>query len=651
MVRRVRITASLADAAGTDMDKKRKSYTDRYTFGSWTNIRGPWSYTRTVKSVESTNPDWSVVLPVQPDQVDVSTSFSVAPGSYERVHTIEYDASPARTRDGVPVWKNCDHIVSGRDPLAMVYQPTPHIHWDVTSSVSWGLKEYFNYLPDSTTVIRTVYDDFTTINWWDALDYDEVRYNRNPIGVTPTSLGEALSLLSDDEINRYSDWGAGMFNRFKNLTDLNRMVDSDQMFYSNLMQTVFPLGRLLAGKRLIHGAAQWLSQWRAKFSKRPFLTALTEIGKTDLFYRFVIETTIRDALDLLSSFNDVVKVFETANGANSRPWTRLALNDRFNADISIIGEKRIKIEVPGRPVHRGPGTSQCSVTYEPRGATASSWAGRQHHSAVTTPRYRDVIDSGYDTYYPPSLQAAFREINTSGYWTTSYGLSLHRRIQRWAKVRYHNLGSLSPLKVWQNRVGITKPLTSLWDMVPFSFVLDYFFRIGDWIEGISQYSSDAWQLRGQVIDAGPVWQCDKWEYGLDVRSNALSQKGLEETGVQGITLVLPSTTPLCDVVGFHRHPITGMEESFRFGILSDKDLNATRQRTLVELGLNLVDRSLAKGDRSAEETRRAITTMQLRAKGWRTPNRAIDNMSTDMFSDYLKRTLSQAEHTLKQRKH
>lgn len=633
------------------MEKKIKSYTDSYSIGSWKNIRGPESYVRTVKSVSCTNPDWSVGLPVLPETVTHTNLFYIAPGQYSRTHTIEYDASPAKTRDGVPVWKNCDHIVKGRDPFAMAYQPLPHIHWDVTSSVSFGLKEYFNYTPDSQMQILTVYDDYSTYNWWEALQYSDVYYNTNPTGVIPNTLSEALSLLSDDDIDRYSDWGARLVTRFNNLTDLNRMVDSDQMFYSNIVQTIFPLGRLLAGKRLFQSAVQWLSQWRAKFSKRPFLTALTEIGKTDLFYRFVIETTIRDALDIARSFKDVVDVFETANGANSRPWTRLALTDAFNADVAILGEKRIKIESPSRPVHKGPGTEPCFVTYTPRGATAHSNYGRQHHSAVDTPRYRDLIDSSYDTYFPAALQTAFREINTNGYWTTSYGISLHRRIQRWAKVRYRNLGSLSPLKVWQNRVGITKPLTSAWDMVPFSFVLDYFFRIGDWIEGISQYGSDAWQLRGQVIDAGPVWQCDKWEYGIHVRSNgALSQRVLEDTGVANVKLVTPSTTPLCDVVGFHRHPITSMEESFRFGILSDEELNATRQRTLVELGLNLVDKTTSRYDRSLEETRRAITTMQLRAKGWRTPNKAIDNMSTDMFSDYLKRTLTQAEHTLKQRK-
>lgn len=633
------------------MEKKVKSYTDSYNFGSWTNIRGPGSYVGTVKSVTSTNEDWSVGLPVIPHTYSHRNLFYIAPGSYSRTHTIEYDASPAITSNGVPVWKNCDHIVKGRDPLAMAYQPLPHIHWDVTSSVSFGLKEYFNLTPDSKTQIVTIYDAYTTYNWWEALSYSDVYYGTNPVGVIPNTLSEALSLLSDDDIDRYSDWGANAFDRFTKLTDLNRMVDSDQMFYSNVVQTIFPLGRLLAGKRLFQSAVQWLSQWRAKFARRPFLTALSEIGKTDLFYRFVIETTIRDALDIARSFNDVVDVFATANGANSRPWTRLALNDHFNADVVILGEKRIKIESPGRPIHKGPGTEPCFVTFVPRGATAHSNYGRQHHSAVDTPEYRDLIDSSYDTYFPAALQTAFREINTDGYWTTSYGLSLHRRIQRWAKVRYRNLGSLSPLKVWQNRVGLSKPLTSAWDMVPFSFVLDYFFRIGDWIEGISQYSSDAWQLRGQVIDAGPVWQCDKWEYGIHVRSNgALSQKALEDTGVPSIQLVTPSTTPLCDVTGFHRHPITSMKESFRFGILSDEELNATRQRTLVELGLNLLDKAIYRGDTSVEETRRAITTMQLRAKDWRTPNKAIDAMSTDMFSDYLKRTLTQAEHTLKQRK-
>lgn len=634
------------------MDKKVKSYTDRYTLEDGTSVSNPSDIVRVVKSVECDNPDWVVELPVIPDQQHYTDRFTVNGGSFERTHTIEYDSSPLRNQGGVPVWKNCDHIVKGRDPLAMVYQPQPIIRWDVTSTVSFGSKEYFNYTPDSHMNIITSYDEYTTFNWWDALRYDDILHHRNPVGVAPNTLSEALSLLSDEEIDRYNDWELRMMDRFKNLTDLNRMVDSDQMFYSNILQTIFPLGRLLAGKRLFQSTVKWLSQFRAKFARRPFLTALTELGKADLFYRFAIETAIRDVSDFMTSFNDVIRVYETANGANNRPWTRLALNDRFNADVFTYGERRIKIEEPTRPVHRGPGTDLCRVIWLPRNAIARSNVGQQHTSRVTTPKQRDLINSSHDTYYPTALQQLFREINTNGYWTTYHGLALNRRLQRWAKVRYGNLGSLSPLKVWQNRVGITKPLTSAWDMVPFSFVLDYFFRVGDWIEGVSNMASDAWQLRGQVIDAGPVWRCDKWSWGPRVSSNgALSEQRLKDTGISNISLSMPDTSPLNDIHGFHRHPITLMKESFRFGILSNEDLNATRQRTLVELGLNLLDKGLRKGDVSYEETRRAITFLQVQSKGWRVPNKALDAMSIDRFDDYLKRTLSQASHALKQRKH
>lgn len=72
------------------------------------------------------------------------------------------------------------------------------------------------------------------------------------------------------------------------------------------------------------------------------------------------------------------------------------------------------------------------------------------------------------------------------------------------EVRY-DMTAVAPLKVYAQRVGLTRPLDSAWDLVPFSFVADYFFRSGDFISRISDQMSEVDGLKGKIGRIHDMW--------------------------------------------------------------------------------------------------------------------------------------------------
>lgn len=77
-----------------------------------------------------------------------------------------------------------------------------------------------------------------------------------------------------------------------------------------------------------------------------------------------------------------------------------------------------------------------------------------------------------------------------------------------AKLEY-GVSAVDPLKLWAARVGITRPLDSVWDLVPFSFVVDYFSRAGDFISGLSDEMSSQDGLRGRLGKIYGQWYTSK----------------------------------------------------------------------------------------------------------------------------------------------
>lgn len=105
-------------------------------------------------------------------------------------------------------------------------------------------------------------------------------------------------------------------------------------------------------------------------------------------------------------------------------------------------------------------------------------------------------------------------LNSSG---TQYGLHTLCKLD-------YDAGSVSPLKLWAARVGITSPLDSVWDLVPFSFVVDYFSRAGDFISALSEEMSSQDGLRGRLGKVYDQWYTAKRysTYTYDIQSCKLN---------------------------------------------------------------------------------------------------------------------------------
>jgi hypothetical protein len=63
---------------------------------------------------------------------------------------------------------------------------------------------------------------------------------------------------------------------------------------------------------------------------------------------------------------------------------------------------------------------------------------------------------------------------------------------------HYDTNAIDPIKLWADRCGITRPLDSVWDLVPFSFVVDYFTRAGDFISGLSDRMAGQEGLKGRI---------------------------------------------------------------------------------------------------------------------------------------------------------
>jgi hypothetical protein len=72
----------------------------------------------------------------------------------------------------------------------------------------------------------------------------------------------------------------------------------------------------------------------------------------------------------------------------------------------------------------------------------------------------------------------------------------------------YNLSAVDPVKLWAARTGITRPLDSVWDLVPFSFVVDYFTRAGDFISALSDEMSSQDGLRARLGKIYGQWRCE-----------------------------------------------------------------------------------------------------------------------------------------------
>lgn len=125
---------------------------------------------------------------------------------------------------------------------------------------------------------------------------------------------------------------------------------------------------------------------------------------------------------------------------------------------------------------------------------------RNEHAFAVSADNKSVLSSSEATFVSSGATYNDGEINCHCHkqtWTESKAFMLVR-------ARY-DMTAVSPIAIWAQRVGLTRPLDSVWDLVPFSFVVDYFSRAGDFVSALSDEMSSIDGLKGQVLAIEDLW--------------------------------------------------------------------------------------------------------------------------------------------------
>ena len=130
------------------------------------------------------------------------------------------------------------------------------------------------------------------------------------------------------------------------------------------------------------------------------------------------------------------------------------------------------------------------------------------------------------------------------------------------------------------RTGVSRPLESLWDLIPFSFVVDYFTRTGEMISQLSDKLTDQEGLVGKVGLIYSQWECQKAFRGI--------QFDLATTAPKWDTTVkqnLPGSQATYGWTTFTRYPtaVSPLLSSVWDNDFLKVNLSSTRKRTLAEL--------------------------------------------------------------------
>lgn len=206
-----------------------------------------------------------------------------------------------------------------------------------------------------------------------------------------------------------------------------------------------------------------------------------------------------------------------------------------------------------------------------------------------------VLNTAYERDMQPIGLRATRVtttgISSSSFTESTSGYSMFKGIQRefskvtsqaFMKLQVHyDTKAIDPIKLWASRAGLTKPLESVWDLVPFSFVVDYFTRAGDFISQLSEEIDAQEALKGRVSKIYDLWGSLKCEHTFEATAEKY------ETGWhEQLQYFLPSTLQRTSYT-YERFPVakpwTELSQFKGEDGLLNVDLSRTRLRTLAEL--------------------------------------------------------------------
>lgn len=293
------------------------------------------------------------------------------------------------------------------------------------------------------------------------------------------------------------------------------------LIYTGVLQAIPLIGGLVKANSIINRIGRWATK---ALRRRPFTEVIRAAISADFISRFVIQPTIDDLHKVADSMNYVLNKLQTLNERNNAATTAFQQETTVYGSSQTVRNKRITLQ----------GCNGCS--------------NGSARIKITDYQYRSV--------------------------------------KTWllAKVMYEE-SQVSPIKLWLKRTGISTPLESIWDGIPFSFVADWFVRSGDFLTACSQELASDEGLKGTVAKIHDCW--------------ITSRAGIRRIGEYS-SIVLPEvysgyTMRACyppgkfvlDSGDFVRYRADS-DKFTRLGVWSDRglispQLTSTRTRTLAEL--------------------------------------------------------------------
>lgn len=295
------------------------------------------------------------------------------------------------------------------------------------------------------------------------------------------------------------------------------------MGYSYVLDLLPFIGAFTRASSILNNIGRWAAKRYRSYRTRPFWSVVQDAINADLINRFVIQTTIQDTKSILDSYDRCVRTFQLMHKRNSELTT---LTGRAS-NTSVVSRYDTDLEDP----------------YNPSDASISSIACTNTTTACAM--VRAVVELKYNT-----LRA-------------------------------------DPLAWIAAQLGISTPLESIWDKIPFSFVVDYFFRVGDFISEVSDRYTSQEGLVGQLAAVHMCWatvECAN-ERVLDASSATLRFNPYRYDGCKSFTKGQASSiSSIFSRFPYEMSPQNGFWDK---GGLWDPHLSSVRKRTLIELGVKL----------------------------------------------------------------
>jgi hypothetical protein len=229
-----------------------------------------------------------------------------------------------------------------------------------------------------------------------------------------------------------------------------------------------------------------------------------------------------------------------------------------------------------------------------RFADATNYVLRVLETARERNAHQFALDSSLTTIDEEDRWTDQRNIGPGPYWKTEgqYQIGTEHKAFMLLEAEY-DMKAVDPLKVWSRRIGLTRPLDSMWDLVPFSFVIDYFTRAGDFIGHLSDEMSGSDGLKGRItriIDCwGSVKNFGRWqERGLGAVGSYISS--WQWPYIRSYYVNEEPMTAVRETSSYSRFRVTPiwryiheLQQKVDDYLSINLDLSSTRKRTIAEL--------------------------------------------------------------------